>query len=150
MRYFVDCEFNGFGGPLISIAAVPEAPDAPSFYQATGCDDPIPWVQERVLPVLNIRPVPPAEMACAFAVYLEDDPDPLLVADWPEDIAHAAQLLALGTRRLLAGAVRFELLEVSNFSTDVLSKVPHNAHEDALALREFILARENWVAQAQG
>ncbi len=142
MRYFVDCEFNGFGGPLVSIAAVPEALDAPPFYGAATCSQPEPWVAASVLPVLEIAPRPLDDVACAFAAYLADDPDPLLVADWPEDIAHAARLLASGTRRLLAGSVRFELLEVTNFSTDVLSAVPHNAYHDAVALRQFVLARE--------
>ena len=27
MRYFLDAEFNGFGGDLISIALVPEEPE---------------------------------------------------------------------------------------------------------------------------
>lgn len=142
MRYFIDCEFNGFGGPLISIAAVPEAPDAPPFYEVIACSHPVPWVVAQVMPVLQQAPRPREDVAGAFADYLADDPAPLLVADWPEDIAHAAQLLASGTRRLLAGGLRFELLEASNFSTDVLSEVPHNAYHDAVALRRFVLARE--------
>ena len=150
MRYFVDCEFNGFGGPLISLAAVPEAPDASIFYAATHCVDPQDWVAEQVLPVLGIAPQSIEAMAGAFADFLEDDPDPLLVADWPEDIAHAAQLLAQGTRRLREGPVRFALMEVSDFSTDVLSAVPHNAREDAKALRQFVLAREAWEKRAAG
>jgi hypothetical protein len=150
MRYFVDCEFNGFGGPLISLAAVPEAPDAPVFYAATYCVDPQDWVAEQVLPVLDIEPLSIEAMAGAFADFLEADPDPLLVADWPEDIAHAAQLLAQGTRRLREGPVRFELMAVSNFSTDVLSAMPHNAREDARALRQFVLAREAWETRAAG
>jgi hypothetical protein len=150
MRYFVDCEFNGFGGSLISIAAVPEVLDAPVYYAATHCADPDPWVAERVLPVLDTQPQPIEEMACAFAAFLDTDPDPLLVADWPEDIAHAARLLALGTRRLREGSVRFELMEVNDFSTDILSAVPHNAREDAKALRQFVLARESWEKRAAG
>ena len=150
MRYFLDCEFNGFGGAFISIGVAPEAADAAPFYEATSCENPTPWVRDAVLPALRTEPKPVADIACAFAAYLADDPDPLLVADWPEDIAHAAQLLTLGTRRLVVGTVRFELLEVSNFSTDVLSKVPHNAYEDALALREYMLAHESWLARAKG
>ena len=92
MRYFLDTEFNGFGGPLISLALVPEDGGAP-FYQALRCPDPTPWVAEHVLPALDTVPIPRAEMSRAFAAYLGDDPDPVLVADWPEDIAHAATLL---------------------------------------------------------
>ena len=54
MRYFLDCEFNGFGGAFISIGLAPEAADAPPFYEATACENPTPWVKEAVTgPVLG-------------------------------------------------------------------------------------------------
>ena len=51
MRYFLDVEFNGFGGPLISLALVPEDPDAAPFYEALPCPKPDVWVAAHVLPV---------------------------------------------------------------------------------------------------
>jgi len=33
MRYFIDAEFNGFGGQLISLALVPEDEEAVPFYE---------------------------------------------------------------------------------------------------------------------
>ena len=44
MRYFVDAEFNGFGGDLISLAAVPEDAAAAPFYEAVECRHPSAWV----------------------------------------------------------------------------------------------------------
>lgn len=96
MRYFLDAEFNGFGGELISIALAPEDAGLTAFYAALDCPDPTPWVADHVLPVLDTAPLTRAELADRFADYLIDDPDPLLVADWPEDIAHAARLLIVG------------------------------------------------------
>ena len=57
MRYFLDTEFNGFGGALISLALVPEAEGAPPFYAALDCPEPTEWVAAHVLPVLGIAPV---------------------------------------------------------------------------------------------
>ena len=143
MRYFVDAEFNGFGGDLISLAAVPENDAAPPFYEAVECPRPSDWVREHVLPVLQTRPRPLAEVASLFADYLNDDVAPVVVADWPEDIAHAAALLTNGEGgRLVNAEVVFRLLGHSVFSADRLSKVPHNAYYDALALREWVLSRE--------
>lgn len=142
MRYYLDAEFNGFGGALISIALVPEEGGKPPFYGALACADPTPWVAAHVIPVLQVEPMAYDALQWAFADYLAPDPDPALVADWPEDIVHAARLLVTDDgRRLIVSAVRFELAEVVNFSSAELSHVPHNAYHDAVALRTFCMAR---------
>ena len=47
VRYFLDVEFNGFGGEVISLALVPEDRDAAEFYEVLGCADPVPWAEQR-------------------------------------------------------------------------------------------------------
>lgn len=143
MRYFLDTEFNGFGGTLISLALVPEAEDEAPFYEAVECLDPTPWVAAHVLPVLDTRPIASEALGKRFAAYLADDSDPLLVADWPEDISHAAMaLIAAPGQRHAIDRIRFELCDAFGFDAAVLSTVPHNAYHDALALRAFVLQRE--------
>jgi hypothetical protein len=143
MRYFLDTEFNGFCGPLISLALVPENIEAAPFYAALSCERPTGWVLTHVLPVLGIDPVPRDEFGKSLAKYLGDDPDPLLVADWPEDIAHASMALIAGPgRRHNIDRIRFELCDAFGFDANLLSAVPHNAYHDAVALRDFLLARE--------
>lgn len=142
MRYYLDAEFNGFGGALISIGLAPDDAEHPPFYGATLYRDPTPWVAAHVLPVLDTEPVSYEALQSAFADYLAPDPHPVLVADWPEDIVHAARLLATDDgRRLIIQAVSFELAEVVSFSSAELSHVPHNAYQDAVALRTFCQAR---------
>ena len=63
MRYFLDAEFNGFGGELISLALVPEQDGLPPFYEAIRCDAPTDWVAENVIPVLETRPLGREEVA---------------------------------------------------------------------------------------
>ncbi|HEX7853013.1 MAG TPA: hypothetical protein VF503_04885 [Sphingobium sp.] len=143
MRYFLDVEFNGFGGPLVSLALVPEDKAEPPFYAAVDCPEPVQWVKDNVLPVLDIEPQPLTEVALAFAAYLSRDPAPVIVADWPEDIAHASQLLTDGAgHRLYPRSLKFELLPVEGFAADIFSHVPHNALQDALGLREWVQAWE--------
>lgn len=143
MRYFVDAEFNGFGGELISLAAVPEDDAAPPFYEAVDCPRPCKWVSEYVLPVIQTAARTLSQVSQLFSEYLSDDVMPVIVADWPEDIAHAALLLTNGRGgRLVMTEVSFLLLPYSEFSADKLSRVPHNAYYDALALRDWVLSRE--------
>jgi hypothetical protein len=93
MRYFLDTEFNGFDGELISLALVPEYGDR-EYYVALPLPDIIhPWVERHVLPYL--RSVPPGldnqldrlTAAHDIAEFLASDRDPMIVADWP-DAAH--------------------------------------------------------------
>lgn len=141
MRYFVDCEFNGFDGPLISIALVPERDERPEFYAVLPCHRPRRWVADHVMPVLGAQPQSRADVVAALTAYLLGDPAPVLVADWPEDIAHAASLLAFQGRSAVP-PVRFELLNLPGFDTASASSLPHNAIADARALRHEVLARE--------
>ena len=143
MRYFLDVEFNGFGGELISLALVPEAEDAAPFYEAVACEKPTPWVAEHVLPVLRTTPISRSAMASRFAEYLGDDEDPVLIADWPEDIAHAAMVMVIAPgQRVALDRISFEMLDPPGFDAATRSKVPHNAYHDAVALRDYVLAHE--------
>ena len=143
MRYFVDAEFNGFGGQLISLALVPEDPGGLPFYEALVCVEPTSWVANHVLPVLQKLPVTRSEMIAKLASYLRADPEPLVTADWPEDIAHMALLMITGPGwRLPSPRLIFELLDLPLFDSTVLSSVPHNACHDAVALRSYVLGQE--------
>lgn len=146
MRYFLDTEFNGFGGALLSIALVPE--DGEEFYTVLECSDPIePWVQRHVLPYLDTvpvalqqRPLSRAGASAALQHYLQVGDDPLIVADWPEDIAQFCMLMLTGSGTMITvPPVRFQLLPLPGFSTARNSVVPHNALHDARAFRDHVL-----------
>lgn len=146
MRYFLDTEFNGFGGALISVALVPEYGDQ-EFYASLPLPDHVhSWVQQHVVPYL--RHVPPGidhqldrrQAAEHIAAYLEGDADAVIVADWPEDLAHFCALLVTEPARMVdINGLRFELINAAGFSAAVNSRVPHNALYDARALRDFCL-----------
>ena len=143
MRYFLDVEFNGFCGEMISLALVPKVEGAAPFYEALVCEKPTPWVAEHVLPVLHVTPISRTDMARRFGQYLGNDPDPVLIADWPEDIAHAAMLMVIAPgRRVALDRIRFEMFDPIGFDSAAMSAVPHNAYHDALALRNYAVARE--------
>ena len=143
MRYYLDTEFNGFGGALLSLALVPE--DGQEFYVTLQCDDRIlPWVERNVVPYLDNVPVglvsprmTRREAADALAAYLATDPAPELVADWPEDITQFCSLLMIGPGQMVpVPPMTFRLLPLQGFSPAANSAVPHNALHDARSLRD--------------
>lgn len=143
MRYFLDTEFNGFGGALLSLALVPE--DGDEFYVTLDCADPIfPWVERNVVPYLDTVPVglvsprlSRREAAVALSAYLAEDPAPELVADWPEDLAQFCSLLMTGPGTMVpVPPLIFRLVPLQGFSPAANSAVPHNALHDARSLRD--------------
>ena len=149
MRYFLDTEFNGFGGALLSLALVPV--DGEEFYVTLECTDPIlPWVERNVMPFLDHVPVglvsprlKRAEAAMALSAYLSADPDPELIADWPEDLTQFCSLLMTGPGLMVPiPPLTFRLVLLPGFSTDANSAVPHNALHDARSLRDHFLSLE--------
>lgn len=150
MRYFIDTEFNGFGGPLISVGLVPEYGDQEYYAVLPLPSDPHPWVARNVLPYLDsvapglVNHIDAVTAAHEIAAYLAADRDPVIVADWPEDIALFCRLLLTGPAEIVdVGSLTFEFRRSPGFSTAMNSRVPHNALHDARALRDFILSSEN-------
>jgi hypothetical protein len=149
LRYFLDTEYNGWGGTLISLALVPD--DGEELYLTLDWDCALEeWVQRNVIPYLDTVPqqlVSPrlsqADAARTVAHYLAGDAEPLIVADWPEDVALFNALLVTGPGLMAeVPEITFRLVQLPGFSTAANSKVPHNALHDARALRDHILAIE--------
>ncbi len=146
MRYYLDTEFNGFQGELISLALVPEHGDQ-EYYAVLPLPDPLhPWVERHVVPYLgavppglNGGPVSRLEAATEIAHYLRGDDAPVIVADWPEDISQFCSLLMTGPGLMMpVPPLALRLVPLPGFSTAANSAVPHNALHDARALKEHL------------
>jgi hypothetical protein len=149
MRYFLDTEYNGWRGALLSLALVPD--DGEELYVTLDWDGLLePWVEQHVAPYLDTVPqalVSPrlsrADAARAISHYLAGDGGPVIVADWPEDIAQFSALLLTGPGTMVeVPPLTFKFMELSGFSTAANSRVPHNALHDARSLRDHILSLE--------
>jgi hypothetical protein len=149
MRYFLDTEFNGFGGELISLALVRE--DGESLYlvypELKWYDF---WVQENVLPVLW-KDLPPQRSLLMdthqleytwqghplIQEFLQGDPGPMIVTDWPDDIRYFCQSIITGPGSMInIPKVSFEMVRVDAYPTTLEGAVQHNSWWDAMALRE--------------
>jgi hypothetical protein len=141
MRLFLDTEFNGFGGKLMSLALVPENNSHREFYKELEIRDQIePWVRENVVPHLCLVPCSNNEFQQALAQYLWEVGDCTIIADWPDDIRYFCESLITGPGMMInmLHNIKFEL----DLGIDYESEVPHNALHDARAIRDFYLKRE--------
>jgi hypothetical protein len=131
MKIWMDSEFNGFGGELISIALVDE--NRCGFYGSLGCKDPMPWVAENVMPFLGTEPIGRPTLQRELQAYLSKYSTIELIADWPEDIAHFCGLMIVRPGECMT--LPPLTMTLCSYAA-VPSELPHNAYHDALALRQ--------------
>lgn len=156
MRYYIDCEFDGHNGPLLSFAIVRQSligePDS-SLYIKTFSDLPKdPWVIQNVWPVMDnhIAQLSTTCIEADVGLYIkcfigELDPHPIIVADSPVDIARFCRAISTqrGNRWESTNYPRmtFEVHNVNSYPTDLPNACQHNAWWDAMALRHRLESR---------
>lgn len=135
MKLYIDCEFNEHQGELISMALVDEAGNA--FYEVVDCEFPGPWVKEHVMPILGQRPVEKSVFEFRLQRFLFAYDHIHVVADWPADIALFCDALITGPGERIDTPPL--TLEVRRDLHTAGSAVPHNALEDARAMRRMAM-----------
>jgi len=131
---YLDTEFNGFGGPLLSMALVSK--DGHEFYEVLEFSgDYDPWVAKHVVPKFMKSPVNCKTFQSNLENFLNSFSEINVIADWPEDIAHFCNALIIGpgSRMRLPKVVTFQI-DFNLPNTALCSLVPHNALEDAKSL----------------
>lgn len=157
MRYFLDTEFDGVGGDLLSVALVRE--DGPSFYAVLSAHAKDEWVKTNVVPHLYNVPTPlkthniqgwygdrqdrgfryHMTVGEDLAEFLKGDPAPHIISDWPDDIRYFCQAIITGPGEMVAiPHLTFEVMRVDAYPTTLPGAVQHNAWWDAMALRHLL------------
>ena len=142
MKYYLDTEFNGLGGDLISLALVGDN-DKELYLSLTSClhKEADSWVAENVLKVLNIPSakanfIHPINIGNYIANFLKGDTNPIIIADWPDDIAYFCKALLTGPGQMVdIKKLKFGLIRIDAYPTTLPNAVQHNALWDARALR---------------
>lgn len=153
MKYYLDTEFDGFGGELISLALVRE--DGESIYIVYKTNEVLsPWVKENVIPILWDIPSPLPGMAYGpvshfeatqiiskFLLYSAETPT--IITDWPDDIKYFCQEIITGPGEMinLMNGIKFEVVRVDAYPSSLVGAVQHNAWWDAKALKYVMQGR---------
>ena len=129
---YLDCEFNGMGGALMSMALVG---DSAEWYEVLPLPDDIhPWVMKNVVPNLNKSAVTRQVFQNSLQNFLASCGNSLIIADWPDDIRYFCESLIVGPGLAInTPSLTFEL----DRSIEYVSTRPHNALEDARAIKRM-------------
>lgn len=128
MRFWIDTEFNEFGGELISLALIGE--DGSEFYEVLECPQPGAWVAQHVMPILGQEPIPKTVFKVRLMNFMACYDHLHIIADWPDDIRYFCEALIVGPGQAInTPAITFELARW----IESISEIPHNAKADAKA-----------------
>lgn len=155
MRYYLDTEFNEFGGALISIGLVRE--DGESLYIVYDWPTIIygNWVKDNVVPILWDIPSPlpggaysvntMEDGARIIADFLNQSKDtPVIITDWPDDIKYFCQALITAPGEMVdVPRILFDMVRVNSYPTSLKGAIQHNAWWDARALWWLLEKKES-------
>lgn len=156
MRYFLDTEFDGHAGPLLSLALVSE--DGTGFHASiVSVKATDPWVIANVEPLTDQHDADvtailkhPNQMGGAIRSFIElsskvGDDVHAIIADAPGDIARFCAAIGTGEDGAWTPTefprLTFEYHNVEPYPTTLPGAVQHNAWWDAMALREKLAAK---------
>lgn len=147
-HFYIDCEFDGHHGVLMSIALVRE--DGYSAHIQADVEPTDLWVRRNVLPLMNEHQAHVSakvylnEVGGVIRAFIGDCACPVIIADSPVDIGRFCAALSTGSDGGWASAdypeMRFEVHNVDCYPTDLAGAVQHNAWWDAMALRAKLRA----------
>ena len=145
--FYIDCEFDGHNGQLLSIALVGETDSIHIKTTAPVQDD---WVLQNVLPLMDMHNAPKSasvslnDVGSVIRAFLGDCKCPVIIADSPVDIGRFCRALSTGNDGQWASAdfpaMRFEVHNVDCYPTTLEGAVQHNAWWDAMALKAALSA----------
>ena len=140
-RVFLDCEFNGFGGELISLAMVTESGE--EWYEVLN-DEPVrpqPWVKVNVLPKLGKERVPATKFYLSFHAWTQlHCREAEIIADWPADFTHFNMIMDEVGRQLgFMLPMPYKMSLIERREEIITPELAHNALNDARALRDWYL-----------
>jgi len=146
MRYYLDCEFDGFEGKLLTMGiASDDGRGLYLIYDTVAID---PWVQKNVCPIIYDLPEDPkikfignasARGAAAIAEFMEHDYQINIITDWPDDIKYFCQSIITGPGQMIGlPSFSMHVVRVDAYPTDLTGAIQHNAMWDALALKHYI------------
>lgn len=143
MKYFIDTEFDGHTGGLLSLGMVRE--DDYSIHIEVDVAATDLWVIRNVLPLMWQHEASKSvkvyhnEVGTEIRRFFADDLHPVIIADSPVDIARFCTAISTGEDGQWVSAdyprLTFEVHNVDCYPTTLPGAVQHNAWWDAMALR---------------
>ena len=134
MKIYLDTEFNGFAGELLSMALVAE--DGSEWYEVLAPEKPLDaWVFDNVAPKFGKNPIAKDDFRKSLHAFLKHFDNPTIIADWHADFVHFFDAFH---GKDYTGSLDWSCQTVLlSGPSDIHPENPHNALSDARALKHY-------------
>ena len=142
MNIWIDCEFNEFGGDLISMALVAE--NGSEFYEVLELENDEKygsWVYFNVVPYLNKDPIDKRLFQQKLWAFINQWEEVHIIADWPDDIKYFCMSLITAPGMCIGTPLKLTMQIDRELNTES-SAILHNALEDARSIKRSWRKRE--------
>ena len=142
MELFLDCEFNGDNGFLISMGFV-SLDGTQEFYEVVEHGPTNEWVTENVIPILNKPAISKETFKEKLTAFLLQFPSIQIIVDHGSDAWYFADYL-----KGIEGKRAIEIpvdIRIDSTLTAKHSTLLHNALEDAKALRLDYIKQQGYL-----
>lgn len=146
MKYYIDCEFDGHNGDLLSLAIIRE--DGYDIYIKVNNVASDNWVLNNVVKLLDshqcsrVVTVDNNEVGGVIKAFLSSDQCPVIVSDSPVDIYRFCKALSTGLDGEWSSTeiprMQFNVINIDCYPTNIEDAVQHNAWWDTLVLKDKI------------
>lgn len=142
MKIFIDCEFDGHNGKLMSMAAVTQGGEEIYIICGDHADPQDPWVVENVLPYITSHNCDNTHFTDTangvgriLRFWLRQFRSIEIIADSPVDIARFCQAVSTKTDGSYCpndfAHINFSVYNINSYPTKLQDAVQHNAWWDA-------------------
>ncbi len=143
-RFYIDCEFDGHNGPLLSFGV--ESENGRGLHYRVQDAPPVqdPWVAENVLPIMGKHSATINytgklwHLGAVLRKFIEPCQRPIIIADSPVDIGRFCAAISTSAEGGWASTeyplISFEVHNVDCWPNNLIGGVQHNAWWDAKAL----------------
>lgn len=104
------------------------------FYEVVEYSNPSDWVEKNVEPILLKEPITSEQFEYRLWNYLKKYDSIHLIADWPDDIKYFCEVLHTKPGEMMNVPSTFTM-EICRRLPPHVSAIPHNALEDAIAIK---------------
>ena len=143
MNLFLDCEFNGGFGDLMSMGIVSED-DNQEFYEEVALPEGTvidPWVAEHVVPLMDGTGQSYSLFQNKLKRWLNKFPEVVVWVDHPADIEYFTRAINFGNGDWMRPKGQSMTFIVHDMISAKKSERPHHALYDAKAQRDSYLAK---------
>lgn len=153
MKYYLNTQYNGHRGYLISMGIISETGKC-LYLLRNNLPGLTQWVAEHIVPTglahpktVTVLTFTDDTLSNLLEDFFKEDTSPILITDWPTHIEHFCKAMVTAPdKKINTDDWGFIIRNVKTQPNNIQGFVPHNAIWEAIALRHVMTGQLNFFS----